>query len=324
MTHLYPIFVRTGQSPRRFKAGFVDAQGTTILPPTFDDAGDFRDGYSPVQMNQHWGLIDMQGNFLFPCNWQFPTRFINDYAVIREKLGSKPERRGFLRLDGTWLVKPKYVLASDFSCGLASVFDGNLYGFINENGEEVISLAFQDSHSFSEGVAPVKLDDKWGYIDPLGKGVLDPQFEAAMPFQEGIARVCSNGRWGFINHAGEFIIPAKFAMVWDMHDGLAVAYAEKRSPKGFIDRTGEFVIEPVFEYVGNFQEGLARVTPLDQRFTSFINTSGRLAFAGEFWSAESFYKGRALVKTEKTIAYIDTEGRVVWEAPIVDRIELPF
>jgi hypothetical protein len=145
-----------------------------------------------------------------------------------------------------------------------------------------------------------------------------------MPFREGTARVCVGDRWGFIDHNGEFTIPPKFAMVWDMYAGLAVAYTEKRSPKGFIDKSGEFVIEPAYEHVRNFQEGLACVTPFNQRFTSFINTSGKMAFAGEFWSAESFYMERALVKTEKTISYIDTDGRVVWEAPIVDRTVLPF
>jgi WG containing repeat len=324
MKQLYPIFVRTGRSPRKFEAGFIDAHGAVVISPVFEDAGDFRDNQSPVQMGRHWGLIDMQGEFLFPCKWAFPTRFVNGYAVIRDKRGSKPERRGYLRLDGTWIVEPKYVLATAFSCGRAQVFDGNSYGFINENGDEVIPLVFKDARRFSEDVAPVKLDEKWSYIDVVGNSAIRPQFDAAMPFNEGLARVSVNGSWGFINHAGEFVIPPQFAMVWDMHSGLAVASTEKKSPKGFIDKTGKFAIEPAYEYVSNFQEGVACVTPVNQSLQSFIGPNGEQAFAREFWSADSFYMQRALVKTEKTIAYIDIKGQTVWETPIVDRTVLPF
>ena len=324
MKHLYPIYVRTGRSPQKFRAGFMDGQGNTVIPPAFEDAGDFRDGHAPIQLHQRWGLIDMQGNFLFPCEWAFPTRFVNGIAVIRDKRGSNPERRGYLRIDGVWLVEPKYVLAISFSCGMAQVFDGHMYGFINENGEEAIPLVFKDARSFSENLAPVKLDEKWGYIDTRGNSVIRPQFDAAMPFSEGMARVCVNQKWGFIDHSGEVAISPQFAMVWDMHSGLSAANLQERFPMGFINRSGEFVIEPAYEHVRNFQEGVSCVRPINQRFTCFINTIGKLAFAGEFWSAESFYIERALVKTEKTIAYIDNEGQKVWEAPIVDRTVLPF
>ena len=302
----------------------MDAQGVVAISPVFEDAGDFHDNHSPVQLDRRWGLIDMQGEFLFPCEWEFPTPFVNGYAVIRDKQGSKPERRAYLRLDGTWIVEPKYVLATPFSCGMAQVFDGSSCGFINEDGEEAIPLVFKDARDFSEGLAPVILDEKWGFIDVFGNSAIRPQFDAAMPFNEGLARVSVNGNWGFINHAGEFVISPQFAMVWDMHSGLAVAYTEKKSPKGFIDKTGRFVIEPAYEYVSDFQESLARVTPMNQRLQSFIGLDGEQAFAREFWSADSFYMHRALVKTEKTTAYIDPKGVTVWEAPIVDRIVLPL
>jgi hypothetical protein len=302
----------------------MDAQGTQVISPEFEDAGEFRDGQSPVQLNQLWGLVDMQGKLQFPCRWRFPTRFANGYAVIREKSGSKPERRGYLKQDGTWIVEPKYLLATAFSCGRALVFNGSLYGFINEDGAEVIPLIFKDARDFREDLAPVKLDDKWGYIDGAGNSVIRPQFDAAMPFSEGMARVSMTGSWGFINRAGEFVIPPQFAIVWDMHFGLAVASLENKSPFGFIDSSGRFAIRPAYKHVAHFQEGLAAVIPVNKRLQSFIGLNGEEAFGGEFWSADSFHMQRALVMTEKTIAYLDPDGKFVWESPVVDRLRLPF
>lgn len=319
MNHLYPIFVRTGRSPRKFNAGFMDGQGNTVIAPEFEDATNFRAGRASVQLNQLWGSIDEQGSFLFPCTRIYPLLFVNGFAVIREKFGATEERRGYQRLDGTMIVEPKYVLASDFECGMAWVSDGHAHGFINESGEETIPLVFQDVRDFGEGLAPVKLDGKWGYIDSLGNSVIRPQFDAAMTFREGLARVNVGGQWGFIDHSGAFVIEPQFAMVYDFHLGLSVTSWEKRGPKGYIDKSGRCVIEPAYEYAKNFSEGFACVTASNQQFSHFINPDGERSFLGDFLSAESFYMQRALVETKKTVAYIDTEGQTVWEGPVVDR-----
>jgi hypothetical protein len=319
MSQLYPIFVRIGRSPQEFRAGFADQHGKTVVTPTFEDATNFHDGHASVRLNQLWGTINEEGDFLFPCTRLYPLLFVNGFAVIREKLSEKEERRGYLRSDGTMVVEPKYVLASNFECGMAWVSDGHSHGFINERGEEVIPLVFQDVRDFREGVAPVKVDQKWGYIDPLGSCVIKPQFDAAMSFREGLARVSVDGLWGFIDHSGAFAVEPRLAMVYDFHSGLSVASWKKRGPKGYIDKSGRCVIEPAYQHAKHFTEGLACVTAPDQRFSHFINPDGGRSFQGDFWTAESFYMQRALVETEKTIAYIDTEGRTVWEGPVVDR-----
>lgn len=319
MNHLYPIFVRTGRSPQVFNAGFIDEHGKIVISPRFEDATNFREGRASVRLNQLWGAIDEHGNLLFPCTRLYPLLFVNGFAIIRTKLNENEERRGYLQLDGTMLVEPKYVLASNFECGMAWVSDGEMHGFINEKGEEVIPLVFQDVRDFGEGVAPVKLDGKWGYIDPVGNSVIRPQFEAAMTFREGLARVSVGGLWGFIDHSGAFVIEPQFAMVYDFHSGLSVTGWKKRGPKGYINKSGRCVIEPAYEHAKNFSEGFACVTASNQRFSHFINPDGKRSFPGNFLSAESFYMRRALVEAKKTVAYIDTEGQTIWEGPVVDR-----
>lgn len=319
MSHLYPIFVRTGQSPQKFRAGFIDERGLTVISPMFEDASNFREGCASVQASRLWGTIDRGGNLLFPCTRLYPLLFVNGFAIIREKSGSTEERRGYLRRDGMMVIEPKYVLAADFECGRAWVSDGHTHGFVNDKGEEVIPLVFEDVRNFGEGIAPVKLDGRWGYIDVSGNSVISPQFEAAMPFREGLARVSVGGLWGFVDRSGAFVIEPRFAMVHDFRSGLAVTTWEKRGPKGYIDKSGECVIQPAYEFAKNFAEGFACVTASNQQFSHFINPDGERSFSGDFWSAESFYMQRALIQTKRTIGYIDTTGQTMWEGPVVDR-----
>ena len=71
----------------------------------------------------------------------------------------------------------KYNYIGEFNDGLAMVFIGKLemsiaesiyptkgkYGFINQKGEEIIPLKYDDAMSFSDGKAQVELNNKTFY-----------------------------------------------------------------------------------------------------------------------------------------------------------------
>src|SRR5207247_2585718 len=96
------------------------------------------------------------------------------------------------------------------------------WGYINKNGELVISLQFAvdrylpafPEYRFSEGLCEIRLDHKMGYINTEGKVVINPRFNLALGFSEELAAVqFDNGKWGYINRAGQiaFNTPFKIA-----------------------------------------------------------------------------------------------------------------
>jgi hypothetical protein len=149
--------------------------------------------------------------------------------------------------------------------------------------------------------------------------VIEPKFDAAMRFNEGRARVLMGDRWGYIDHGGGFLLPPTFGDARDFHEGLAQAAPEKKGPFGYINTQGEFVIQPAYRYATPFSEGLAAASPLGQTPSIFLNRDGDQAFAGEYLSTGAFSDGLCRVATLKTIAYIDHQGKTVWEGPYVDR-----
>ena len=48
------------------------------------------------------------------------------------------------------------------------------YGFIDRDGNEVVSPKYIESRDFHDGVAAVQTADGWGYIDKTGKETLAP------------------------------------------------------------------------------------------------------------------------------------------------------
>lgn len=71
----------------------------------------------------------------------------------------------------------------------------NRYGYINQEGKEIVPIIYEHIDDFHEGLAPVKLNDKWGYVDCSGKVVIPPRYDDSWCFNESLAalRVDENG-----------------------------------------------------------------------------------------------------------------------------------
>ena len=113
---------------------------------------------------------------------------------IFKETGETNRYCGFIKYDGTVVVKPIYLKAHDFSEGLAAVQDTNKrWGFINTAGKKVFILpaSVKQVGDFHEGLCWFRdsKSKKVGYIDRTGKVVIRPQWDYALDFNDGLAAV---------------------------------------------------------------------------------------------------------------------------------------
>jgi hypothetical protein len=80
--HLYPIYVRQGRSPKSYKAGFIDADGKIVIPPSFEDAASFSEGLVSGKINRRWGAIDASGKLVIPLILFAIARKITSWIFI--------------------------------------------------------------------------------------------------------------------------------------------------------------------------------------------------------------------------------------------------
>lgn len=138
-------------------------QGITVIRQLqFNEYGFGQDFY---------GLIDDQGNEIVPCECQY---FIPiEHGLIRTE--NKQGFIGILDQAGNFVVpfSRGYQLLRDFHDGRALVRGADLplaYGFIDQEGNEVIPLQYFNAGYFRNGIATVQdFDGKWGFIDRMGK-----------------------------------------------------------------------------------------------------------------------------------------------------------
>lgn len=139
----------------------------------YDELAPFSEGYAAVKRGKKWGYINVKGEEVIPCSF--------DYAGI-------------------------------FSEGLAAVSKDDKWSYINTKGEEVISCSYDYVRAFSEGLAAVREDNKWGWINTKGEMVIPVEIEAedVGQFSEGLAFVCKEFEdFSFINKSGEIVFSGK-------------------------------------------------------------------------------------------------------------------
>jgi hypothetical protein len=131
--------------------------------------------------------------------------------------------------------------------------------------------------------------------------------------KDGRQRVSDDRHFGFTDGAGNEVVPLKYDAARDFSEGLAMVSVYKGDGElkqiacGYIDTTGKEVIALQYRHALDFGEGLAAVQNFDNKW-GYINKSGTMVIPFEFDDASPFDMGKAFVKRNGKLGFIDTAG----------------
>lgn len=342
-----PLFRFVIGLDKNARAGYIDANGNVVIPPTLQTFGnqpydDFFDGIALVQLDGQYWYITSKGEKLF--RGRRSGTFSEGFADFEE--GGKD---GYLNTRGEVAIPAKFESAGRFSEGLAAVQAGGKYGYIDQKGIFVVKPSFAMAFWFKNGLArvikqsgclyigyapcdafnplvlPFNLSKynhptmkeprcKYSFIDRTGRDVALTTYREAKDFAERLAPV-GNGRvWGFVDTGGTLTIPMQYQNAEPFSEGLAAV--QMNGKWGYVNHTGKLVIPPIFLAAFPFSEGMA-VTLISGWEYEFIDKAGRRAIPGSFTGASSFVMGLAHVRSgvnyeSATWAYIDHVGHPVF------------
>lgn len=132
-----------------FKNGYVDKLGMISIPPIYDNAEVFREGYAPVEKNGKWGYIDEKGKVVIPLEYSQAGQFINGLAAVK-----KGGKAGYINTAGEIIIPFEYDNAYNFSDGIALVKKGGRLGILS-----LTSIPPTPSVSTVGGFTDVKSND---------------------------------------------------------------------------------------------------------------------------------------------------------------------
>ena len=236
------------------------------------------------------------GNGFDPGKYDWQDVFICN-GFVKVKLDGK---FGFINEDGVEIISCKYEDACDFSDGLARVKSAEGWGFVNENGEEIIPCKYEKANGFWLGLAGVKSAEGWGFVNENGEEIVPCKYEEVNNFLDGPFLVQSKYGWGFVNENGEEIIPCKYEDASAFSDGLA--RVQSKEGYGFVNEDGEEIIPCKYEEADKFSDGLARVQ--SKKGWGFVNKDGEEIIPCKYKDADAFSDGLARVQSKEGWGFV--------------------
>jgi hypothetical protein len=280
--------------------GLITLDGETVIPPNYSEIGLFYEGLAPVMRSGKWGFVDSKGNEIIPCTFaEIAGPFVNGTTQVRlnnrwqiahksdtlelpaydEVLPfygytaafRKGDLWGFLNIEGEESIEPQFdelvFNQGGLVYGRVPQADGSVrFALVNSRGKEITEAKYTDVVRFCEGFSAVKTNAGWGFIDINGIEIIRPQYDEVRNFSSGRAAVKRNGEWGFVSPNGAEVIP----MFTRMPDLKSEDGSLPKTAADSLSRIRESFPLFLMEVVGDFNGSLAFVEDLTRD-----NDSGR-------------------------------------------------
>lgn len=256
---IYTSYFETFYCKKGGKVGVINFQGKIIIPcKKYEDIVINKDYQSYVFYNRvhryqkhpkysNFGLMDRNGKIILKekynriivyqknvCVYSKMGAWLLDLENNLKKISKAYDEIGIFmyNIDFTW------------------VRNGNLYGFIDDKGKEIIPLKYEDaSIGLYDTYMNVKLNGKWGCVDKNNQVVIDFKYESLTEITNAFIFKLNN-KAGLMDKFGKVIIENKYDGIGKINDSLW--YVEKEDNYGLIDIKKGLLLPIEYKELRNF------------------------------------------------------------------------
>lgn len=163
--------------------------GLDDLIADYDSFGRLACGLRAVEKDGKWGYVDAEGTVVVPLELDWADDFAAERAVFMRE-GSY----GMLDSSGAVVVDPDFETIEWYASeAIAVASEGGYFGALDACGKTVIAFEYRWLGSLAEGLLPAMKDDKYGYLDTSGAVALPFVYDDAYSFEGGRALVIIGG-----------------------------------------------------------------------------------------------------------------------------------
>lgn len=173
---------------------YFDCTSGQYMSGSYDDASSFVNGIAAVKTGRTWKLITVEGDSASEATFTDVKLHDNgEYAYRKVLIAAQNGDYAVYNAKGELHCNIPGTDADVYLGGYIAYKDTNgKWGYMDMNGNVVITPQFADARSFSNGLAAVHNGSAWGYINPTGTIVIDCQYKYAGYFSsKGVAFVSS-------------------------------------------------------------------------------------------------------------------------------------
>ncbi len=194
------------------KTGIYSRNGTVIIAPVLDDAGDITENRICIIKNDRVGYADSTGKLVVPYQFEYfngvlsAGEFHGGYAAVKIN-----DLFGLIDSSGKRIIAPRYGSSGKVSHNLIRVKKRKKWGYLGvPSGETRIAFIYDDASDFVYERAVIRENDKWGVISTSGKVIVPPAFDAITPLGNSLYLVTLNDSVGVMMEDDIFLADAVY------------------------------------------------------------------------------------------------------------------
>ena len=201
--------------------------------------------WTDYQFKKIYYKLNLNGNTVSFLSNDARNQFIKSLSTLE----SSNKKRSFEKSKAIFLNLSckQYSEVGNYFEGLAKVEFQYKWGFIDQEGKEIVPCRYDDVYRFQESMAAVRLNNKWGFIDKEGKEIVPCQYDNVYSFQKGMAAVCLDNKWGFIDKEGKEIVPYRYDNVYSFQEGKVKVCLDNKW--GVINESGKEIIPCIYDKI---------------------------------------------------------------------------
>ena len=256
------------------KMGLIKKTGEIVLPAIYNEI--IRDEYNGFIVEDtlgNRGYVDYDGTFVIPCIYDDVKGFEEGLMVVATR-----NNCGYVDTTGTFVIDTIYDEARGFGEGIARVKNGDRWKYIDQKGKEVTNIKYDEILTgFSCNRAFVKNENAIELIDRNGTRISIVEADSVYGFNEGYATFKKNGKFGKLDTNGTVVIQPKYEELFLTHNGLTVFVKDDK--QGALDTIGNVIVDAIHERMGNNwddEEGLLLFVDNNWDIGTYYDRKGNL------------------------------------------------
>ncbi len=217
----------------------------------------YSQAYFPVKIQNRWGLIDSEGHLVVEPRYEAIGSFKQfGYAVMQ-----RGGRVGLMNQNGEEVVSPAYDDLKVLDSVLVAVLEDRQWKVIDLDGNTILDRGYERVVVWEEGgYLSYRRAGKWGLVDKSGREIAPPVYEDIRPEKGDCFRIIKEHLLGVIRADGQILLPPEAEAIDVLNDSLILFQKDRKW--GGIDQKGRLLFEPEFKaYYALSEDYLQLVRP---------------------------------------------------------------
>lgn len=277
--------------------GFINTKGETVIPCTFNKAGDFENGLCSVEKNGQKLVINKSGDVVF--NHQDVYLF----SIGLLKLDAHQDKTYTYNIDAKTEIIP-------INAEFVKIKKGDKYGLINTKGETIFPLIYSDIQVGSDLKTFSVVKDRVIKIIQVDKGTypVDKKIISTEGFYNGYAVMkYSNGMFGCIDNQGKIRIAPQYEYIRAFENDVAVV--KLNGKWAIIDKYESFVAQPYYDSISAFKNKICIVSEKGVHY--LMDTNGKILTPDGYSSITLTKGGNYLLVKNKLKGIANANGKEI-------------